>query len=1152
MPASTPNSTPAPGVNATRLAALHLLCAMGWKYVTPQACLVRRGGNRGLLLEDSLLEFLRVRRFSFQDQSCALSNTALASVLASLKALQNWPGDNHRLYDMLKDGVDVMELIPNQQAQSISVPLIDWQNQRANLFEVTQQLALPGQAGEFDIVCFINGIPVCAMLASDVAASVLVRQHCQWQGMEPGRVPSLYLFAQVLLALGGEDGRYASILSGEKFWTRWNEEEMPLASLQRLRRTPLPAETATALLADLAPAQRQAVRSQWSLQEATDAPVFTAAEQLLCGLLLPERLLAYLDWAVAREQRSSKRVARSHQFFAVRALLARLSQHLPGASPKELGARAGGVLWHTTGSGKSLTMIFLLQALQRDPVLRECRVIVVTDRLDLQDQLASSFLKHGIFGERDVYGLDRDTTLRAQSGKELAQMIGGNRSKLMFAMLHKFNGALMQEVCRNPSDKIIVLVDEAHRSHGGELHARMRRVLKRAAFVAFTGTPLLKHEKTRLQFGPILHRYTMQRALAEQMITPLLYEERQAQLVLDPQRLQLWFDRAGLNAQQQANSLRALARKPLLQSALARIEMIAWDIALHFNTTIKQTGSGLKGLVATSSKQDAVRYHYYLQQTGLVSSAVLISPPEPDDDAVPPDVAGPPTVSAWWQAHVGKQRASYEARCLKQYAEAGQLDLLIVVDRLLTGFDQPRAGVLYLDKSLQQHGLLQAIARVNRLHEAKRFGLLVDYRQNLRPLDTALQAYQALAQEQEQEQEPVQAQMQAQLLDYEPEDLADLYQAQAQQVARLPQLLRQLEQCFPPEAGDVLAQYRQALWPQYVSLAGSRIDQRQGLRETFFSVLGEFAACLRLAWVAQTQLAEAETAAGLPLMHYQQRLEFFIELAQLVRHDLEKQLDPASPILLAGPDSASAPPDGQAAGFVGQAVGDVPAAADRPTGADSLVYRTRASAEAQAVWLRDHAVQALEVRQMRSQYVLPAGGSVPLPEHWSAEQIRSELDMLRTRITKRIDVDLDDDPYAQQELGRRLQQSLADLNAAQPLARYRTLQQLEHSVLQREVPGVPQVLAGQRIASACYGVFLLQLGQEALTQLSEEQQTGLLQLAQWVQQEAKSLHLAAADVERNVSQHLNKHLFTLVGATRAVAITRRIVQLLASHLRFIS
>ena len=1150
MPASTSNSTPTPGVNTTRLAALQLLCAMGWKYVTPQACLARRGGSRGLLLEDSLLEFLRARRFSFQDQSCALSNTALASVLASLKALQNWPGDNHRLYAMLKDGVDVMELIPNQQAQSISVPLIDWQNQRANLFEVTQQLALPGQPGEFDIVCFINGIPVCAMLASDVAASVLVRQHCQWQGMEPGRVPSLYLFAQVLLALGGEDGRYASILSGEKFWTRWNEEEMPLASLQRLRRTPLPAETATALLADLAPAQRQAVRSQWSVQEATDAPVFTPAEQLLCGLLLPERLLAYLDWAVAREQRSSKRVARSHQFFAVRALLARLSQHLPGASAKELGARAGGVVWHTTGSGKSLTMIFLLQALQRDPVLRECRVIVVTDRLDLQDQLASSFLKHGVFAADKTYGLGRDTTLRAQSGKELAQMIGSNRSTLMFTLLHKFNGALMQEVCRNPSDKIIVLVDEAHRSHGGELHARMRRVLKRAAFVAFTGTPLLKHEKTRLQFGPILHRYTMQRALAEQMITPLLYEERQAQLVLDPERLQHWFAHAGLNAAQQAHSLRALARKPLLQSALARIEMIAWDIALHFNTTIKQTGAGLKGLVAASSKQDAVRYHYYLQQTGLVSSAVLISPPEPDDDAVPPDVAGPPTVSAWWQAHVGKQRASYEARCLKQYAEPGQLDLLIVVDRLLTGFDQPRAGVLYLDKSLQQHGLLQAIARVNRLHEAKRFGLLVDYRQNLRPLDTALQAYQALAQVH------AQAQVQAQLDDYEPEDLADLYQAQAQQVARVPQLLRQLEQCFPPEAGDVLAQYRQALWPQHVSGAGARIDLRQGLRETFFSVLGEFAACLRLAWVAQTQLAVAENAAGSPLLHYQQRLEFFIELAQLVRHDLEKQFDPASPILLTGPGSSNVPHDGQPAGFIGLDMGEAPAAAgigtDLPQAADSLVYRMRTGAERQAAWLRDHAVQALEVRQMRSQYVLPAGGSVPLPEHWSAEQIRSELDMLRTRITKRIDVDLDDDPYAQQELGRRLQQSLADLNAAQPLARYRTLQQLEHSVLQRQVPGVPQVLAGQRLASACYGVFLLQLGESALEQMSAEQQSSLLQLAQWVQQEAKSLHLAAADVERNVSQHLNKHLFLLVGATRAVAITRRIVQLLASHLRLIS
>ncbi len=186
MPAPASPSIPVPGVNATRLAALHLLCAMGWKYVTPQACLARRGGSRGVLLEDSLLDFLRARRFTFQDQSCAFSSTALSGVLASLKALQNWPGDNHRLYAMLKDGVEVLELIPNQQAQSISVPLIDWQNQRANLFEVTQQLALPGQAGEFDIVCFINGIPVCAMLAADVACVMLVRQHEQWQAQGQG------------------------------------------------------------------------------------------------------------------------------------------------------------------------------------------------------------------------------------------------------------------------------------------------------------------------------------------------------------------------------------------------------------------------------------------------------------------------------------------------------------------------------------------------------------------------------------------------------------------------------------------------------------------------------------------------------------------------------------------------------------------------------------------------------------------------------------------------------------------------------------------------------------------------------------------------------------------------------------------------------
>ena len=1092
-----PSSAPVSGVNVTRFPALHLLCAMGWKYVSPENCLARRGGSKGVLLEDSLLDFLRTRRFSCLQQDYAFSSTALASALSCLQNLHAWPADNHALYRMLKEGVPVLELIPNQHAQSVCLPLIDWSNRRANVFEVTERFTGTGQDGEIDIVCFVNGIPLCVMQGPAQPVADSVRQHWQWQ--QQPRVPPLYLYAQILLALGPDDGRYASILSSEKFWTRWVEEDMQDATLLRFKRAQLPRETEQALLASLPPAARQQVRSQRE-REQSEAGL-TPQEQLLCGLLLPERLLEYLDWAVAREQRSSKRVARSHQFFAVRALLARLSQHLPGGGPQQLGPRAGGVLWHTTGSGKSLTMIFLLQALQRDPVLRECRVIVVTDRLDLQDQLASSFLKHGVFDQQGVYGLARDATLRARSGKELAQMIGGNRSQLMFTLVHKFNAALMQEVCRNPSDKIIVLVDEAHRSHGGELHARMRRVLKRAAFVAFTGTPLLKHEKTRAQFGPILHRYTMQRALREQMITPLLYEERQPQLALDAAQLQRWFAHAGLNASQQAQCLRALARKPALQSAAARIEMIAWDIALHFNTALKQSQSGLKGMVAAASKQDAVRYHYYLNQTGLVSSAVLISPPEQEDELAQADDDGPPSVSKWWQTHVGKQRASYEARCLKQYAETGQLDLLIVVDRLLTGFDQPRAGVLYLDKPLQQHGLMQAIARVNRLHEAKRFGLLVDYRQNLRPLDTALQAYQALEQAQV----------------YDAEDLQDLYLAQSSHVARLPQLLQALEDCFTHGAGDELTLCRQSLQAQYVACApGTDFgDSRQAARERFFQTLHEFASCMRLAWAganAQQGLAQSGVpqAALQQLDAWQQRLDFFTGLAQLVRHDLEKQIHPPGWPLHPGVA--------------------IPA---------PLPLRH----------VLDRMVQGLEVRQVRSQYMVLGGSTAPLPEHWSAEQIRSEAEMLRTRITKRIDVDLDDDPYAQHVLGVRLQKSLDSLNAFEPQAWYRALQQLEQAVARREVDGVPPELADQRIARACYGVFILELGADFMAQLDVQSRAALLQLAQWVQQESKNLHLAAADVERNVSQHLNKNLFILLGATRALQITRRIVHLLASYLR---
>ena len=242
----------------------------------------------------------------------------------------------------------------------------------------------------------------------------------------------------------------------------------------------------------------------------------------------------------------------------------------------------------------------------------------------------------------------------------------------------------------------------------------MRRAMPRAAYIAFTGTPLLKHEKTTHQFGPIVHAHTWLRAVQDGTVAPLLYEER-------------------MPAPPAGNGRDA-----------QRLALIAQDIATHFHRHIKTPGLALKGQVATASKLDAIRCQRHLDETGLVSSAVVMSPPDSREGEAATDEAAQREVRQWWRANAGRHPEAYEAQVLRDFGSAGGPDLLIVVDRLLTGFDEPRNTVLYIDKPLRAHGLIQAVARVNRLHEAKRHGLLVDYRGSLKALDTAVHAYRDL------------------------------------------------------------------------------------------------------------------------------------------------------------------------------------------------------------------------------------------------------------------------------------------------------------------------------------------------------------------------------------------------------------------------
>jgi type I restriction enzyme R subunit len=1070
-----------PEDSLTRFSALNLLHTLGWQYLSPEACLQKQGGVARPLLQASLLESLRQRRFQYDGQWHHLSPHAIEQVMRELSfnwQVGNWSQLNKKCHEMLCAGITVTEYLPGDVRHKVTVPIIDWEQRRANLFEVTESLLVAARHGvarrEIDLVCYVNGIPLCLILVADSTGLQRgIERHLQHQ--EADEIPHLYAYSQLLLVLDGKQGVFATNQTRASFWSRWHEEEWGGEHGMRLRQGMGMLENAW--FRQLPQAQRRQVKSALLLGngngdggDGADAGDnrhgVSAAEQLLIGLLSPARLLEYLPSCILFDSRNGKLVARSHQFFAVRILLQRLSQC-------KNGQREGGVVWHTAGSGKSLTMVLLINGLRRHPVLQDCRIVVVTDRLDLEDQLGKKFAQSGAFGE--VWRKAGIEKSRAHSAHDLARRIGGHSEQIIFTLLHKFNDALLLAQCQNPSDKVIVLIDEAHRSHGGQLHQRMRRVLKRAALVAFTGTPLLKYEKTVSLFGPILHSYTMQRALDDQMITPLLYEERIPELQLDSAALGTWYEQnmARLDARQRALVRQALSRKSGLYQMAARIEMIAWDIALHFTACIKPVG--LKGLVATSSKLDAITYQHYLEQTGLVSSAVIMSAPDGDDTAV----------AAWWQTNVGARQEEYERAVLHRFATRGELDLLIVVDRLLTGFDQPCISVLYLDKFLQQHGLMQAIARVNRLHDEKRHGLIVDYRGILRPLDIALSAYRELEQAQA----------------WDEEDLQGLYQSVEGQWQRLPALLQVLERSI---SGDDVARCRQQLLPLYDTASDEVIDARGPQRAAFLQAWREFEQCLRLALGARQVFAAADFSQA-ALQHYQKRLLFFTELAEAVLRD-------ARPL-----------PGGQ-----------------------------RPREELPQPYPLPSLVQALQVRQNRAPYLLtsasapvqslPAVATVPVPEneaesgqemHWSEQRVAYEAGLIHSELTRRITLELDDDPWAQQMLAQTLQRQLSQLQArfATPRQQYGALRELQQQLGARRVAGLPEALRGNPDACGWYGLFLLASGTSDAWQAPPQHEAAwvaqALAMGVWIRDAMQENSLNQAGMEEMIRKRLLLELLPL-------------------------
>jgi type I restriction enzyme R subunit len=843
---------------SSQLPALQLLINLGWQYLTPDAALALRGGKRKHVILTEVLEpWLAAHNgIDFKGEHYAFS---AANIRLAVERLVNEPHQsllltNERLYELLTLGTSLTQSIDGDR-KSFDLHYIDWQHPERNVYHVTDEFSVEKRGSHTtrraDIVLFVNGIPLVILECKRAdqehhgakAVALGIEQLGVYQREE--EIPHLFTTSQLLLAISPNDALYATTGTKKKFWSLWREEESEPAAgnfeqtVHTLINRPLDRTTADQLYG-----WREYERRLRAHFDTLGERLPTAQDRLIVALLRPARLLELAYQFVVFDD-GVKKIARYQQYFAIRATLARVAQR------NAQGTRTGGVIWHTTGSGKSLTMVMLAKALALHPAIPAPRVILVTDRVDLDNQLWNTF--HAC-GKSVVQAQDGNHLLRLVTGK-LAP--GDARADVITTVINKFEQAAAQHASDASAD-IFVLVDEGHRSQYGQLNARMQRVFPRACYISYTGTPLTQGEKaTAAKFGSFIHKYPMRQAVSDRAVAPLLYEGRVVEQDVDKAQLERWFERTTrhLTVAQRADLKRKLSRSEAVTATEQRIKEIAYNVALHYEQQWR--GSGFKAQLATPSKQIALKYLRYLHAYGI-DAALVISPPDSREGDEEED-GDSREVQRFWGEMMGRygSEEAYLREIIAAFGRAEGVEMLVVVDKLLTGFDEPRNTVLYLDKPLKEHTLLQAIARVNRLADGKDFGYIVDYRGVLGELNAALNRYDALAA-------------------FDAEDVAEIVHDIEEQIALLPQRHSDLWAIFAPVANR---NDREAL---------ERFLAPEDRRQRFYTALTAYAQTLRVALSSVRFFTDTPDAQ---IARYQGDLKFFHALRQAVRLRYAEAID---------------------------------------------------------------------------------------------------------------------------------------------------------------------------------------------------------------------------------------------------------------------
>ena len=667
-----------------------LLGALGWRHLGDWS---QRAGNANI--EPALLEPWLAARGRYP------APVIRRAVDALTRAAANRTDDlydvNRAVYDLLRGGVKV----PDEATGGFTtVHVIDWENPRANDLALAEEVAVAATSPKAfdkrpDVVLYVNGVAlgVLELKRSTVSVAEGIRQNLTNQ--TPDFIERFFTTIQFLMAGNDSEGlRYGMIGTPQKHFLRWKE----------------PGELANRLDRDLT------------------------------QMLAPARFLELIhDFTVF--DKGAKKTARPNQYFGVKAA--------------QLAAEAGesGVIWQTQGSGKSLIMVMLARwILER---ITGSRLLIITDRKELDDQIAG-----------DVFGGAGISVRKARSGADLRAALADSKDGIVCSLVHKF-GASAERAAEDfigeiagaggtaPRGRFFVFVDEAHRTQSGKLAQAMRAILPDAVFIGFTGTPLLRTDKrtTMETFGPFIGEpYRFDEAVQDGVVLDLRYEARDIdQRLGSREHIDAWFETktAGLPPLARAAIKARWGTLQAVMSSRSRLDQIVSDIVFDMARKPRlAAGRGTAMLVAGSIREACVLYDLF-QKTELKGKCAVITSYRPGAHNIRAEETGEGQTEAQlihdtYKALLGDQTPeAYEAAALETFkTRPATMRLLIVVDRLLTGFDAPTATVLYIDKKMRDHGLFQAICRVNRLDgEDKEYGYIVDYKDLFRRIDTAITDY---------------------------------------------------------------------------------------------------------------------------------------------------------------------------------------------------------------------------------------------------------------------------------------------------------------------------------------------------------------------------------------------------------------------------